>query len=284
MARQFGRDLQCHRNVANAHVMPGWPMPRAVQALRKDEQRVLMQWLARRGPFWDDDREHSADDWLECNGKIVTDTAVGEAAYCLLTGIERGLVSIIPSSWLKSPVAVIWRDNGQRRHVDVCNYWDAAALKAALAAAPVPIKSWDDLATEARMRCPDLTFADSSFNPLEGVPFGKGAADRLLQRLAVLQNLKRCFNERGERTPEGHQLYEMHFTGRKSWFSDSSDAEKTYFESKLTFPHPETSSESLFCSWHGKVKTPQLRIHYFWTMRVSDPAYVVYVGPKITKR
>lgn len=282
--RQFGRELYCHRNVCNAQVMPGWTMPRAVQALRKEEQRVLMQWLTRHGPFWDDDREHSAGDWLECEGEIVTDSAVGEAAYCLLSGIERGLVSMRPSAWLRSPLNVVWRDNGHSRNAAVRNYWDADVLKAALAIAPVPIESWTDLASEALMRCPNLMFADNAFDPLGGVPFGKGAADRLLQRLVVLHDLKGAFNQRGERTSEGHQIYEMHFTGRKSWFSDSSAAEKTDFEEKLTFPHPAKPGEFLFCTWHGKVKTPQLRIHYSWTMRANDPAYVVYVGQKITRR
>ena len=64
IARRFGRDVQCNRSVANALVMPGWKMPRAVQALRKDEQRVLMQWLTRHGPFWEDDRQHPGSEWF----------------------------------------------------------------------------------------------------------------------------------------------------------------------------------------------------------------------------
>ena len=283
-ARQFGKDVQCHRNVANAQVMPGWKMPRAVQALRKDEQRVLMEWLTRLGPFWEDDRRHPGGDWLECNNKIVTDTAVGEAAYCLQNGIDRSLVSMSPSSWLASSLSVVWRDNGHSRRVDVANYLDADSVQAALAAAPVPIQSWDDLAAKTRMRFPDLTFANDSFDPLHGVPFSKGTADRLLLRLSVLRNLKICFNERGERTPEGHDIYQQHFTGDKAWFSDSSDTEKARFKSDLTFRHPTNAGESLFCTWHGKVKTPQLRIHFSWPIRANESLYVVYVGPKITKR
>ena len=283
-ARRFGRDLQCHRNLANACVMPDWTMPRAVQALGRDKQRAVMQWLTRHGPFWEDDRRHPAGDWLECNGELVTDTGIGEAAYCLSSGISRSLVSMDPSSWLISPLSVVWRDNGRQRHVDVRNYWDADLLETALAAAPVPIGSWDELAAAAGMRFPDLTFANDSFDPLFREPFAKGAADRLLLRLAVLHNMKRCFNERGERTPAGHEIYQMHFTGCKGWFSDSSDTEKADFESEMTFPHPTRIGETLFCTWHGKVKSPQLRIHFSWPIRANEPLYVVYIGRKITKR
>ena len=283
IARRFGRDVQCNRSVANALVMPGWKMPRAVQALRKDEQRVLMQWLTRHGPFWEDDRQHPGSEWLECNGELVTDTAVGEAAYCLLRGIDRSLVSMKPSLWLRSPLSVDLR-NGQTRRVDVLNYSDSDAVKSALAVAPVPMQSWNDLAAAARRRFPGLTFGKDSFDPLHGSPFSKGTADRLLLRLAVLHELKNCFSERGQRTPEGHEIYQTYFTGDKGWFSDSSDTEKARFKSDLTFPHPTNTGEPLFCTWHGKVKTPQLRIHFSWPIRYNQPLYVVYIGPKITKR
>ena len=260
-------------------------MPQAVQALSSDKCRALMQWLTRRGPFWEDVRQHSGEnDLLEYNGEFVTDTAIGEAAYCLIHGIGRGLVSLEPSSWLISPLSVNWHDNGHVRTVEVLNYWDQDRVEAALESAPVPLGAWKDLEAVARMRCPNLTFAKDSFDPLNGHPFGKGAAEHLLLRLNVLHVMKNCFNERGERTPEGHALYQQHFTGDKAWFSDSSDTEKVQFESDLTFVHPTKAGERLFCTWHGKVKTPQLRIHFSWPIRASEPLYIVYVGPKITKR
>jgi hypothetical protein len=79
-------------------------------------------------------------------------------------------------------------------------------------------------------------------------------------------------------------LYAAHFVGEKAWLTDSSDAEKRQFRSELTFPNPEKSGQHLFCSWHGKVKTPQLRIHFSWPIAANTPLYIVYVGPKITKR
>ena len=51
----------------------------------------------------------------------------------------------------------------------------------------------------------------------------------------------------------------------------------------MTFKHPTDASKTLFCPWHGKVQTPQLRVHFSWPVRADEPLYIVYVGPKITK-
>ena len=284
MARQFGRELQCHRNVANAQVTRDLTMPQIANALGRDRCRVLMQWLTQRGPFWEDFQQHTGDDYLECNGEIVTETAVGEAAYCRFSGIDRSLVSMDPSRWLASPLTVDWRENGQVRSVGILNYWDADAVKIALENCPATLESWNDLESVARSRCQELTFSKDSFEPLNGVPFAKGAAEQLLSRLTVLHDFKNCFDERGERTPRCQEIFQKHFTGDEAWFSDASPTEKAEFRTALTFHHPTNSRASLFCTWHGKVRTQYLRIHFSWPVRASEPLYVVYIGPKITKR
>ncbi len=283
-ARRFGIQLQCHRNIGNAKVTPELTMPEVAHSLGKDKCRVLMQWLTQRGPFWEDAREHSCNDWLECNGEIVTDYAIGEAAYCLFQGIECSLVSMDPSRWLTSSLTVVWRENDRSCSITIPNYWDADTVKTVIEDRPVTLESWKGLESTAQSRCPDLTFSKDSFKPLDGLPFSRGTAEGLLFRLAVLNNLKNCFDEQGMFTPEGHQLYQKHFTGDKAWFSDSSDTEKVKFKADLTFRHPTNDGEFLLCTWHGKVKTPQLRVHFSWPIQANEPLYVVYVGPKITKR
>ena len=285
--RRFGRELYCHRGLVNSHVTQGTTMPQAVQELDRNSRRALMQWLTRHGPFWEDAREHGEDDYLDCfryEVRIVTDTAVGEAAFCTLHEIQRGLVSLIPSSWEFSPVPVEFHEDDGVRTIEVLNYWDADELEAHLVDEDPPLRSWRELDAAARSRCEDLTFSPDSFEPLHGHPFHEGAADRVLVRLIVLQGIKNCFDDRGERTSEGHRLYQKHFTGAKAWFSDSSTSEKRDFEEELTFRNPSVRGDSLVCTWHGKVKWPELRIHFSWPVRAAEPLYVVYVGPKITKR
>lgn len=260
-------------------------MQGAVAALPRDEQRAVMAWLCQHGPFWDDDRQHNSGDWYDCAGEIVTDTAVGEAAHCRFHGIERGLVSFQPSNFVYDPVTVervVTDDN--RARVDVRNYWEPAAVERCLAAAPPALGSWSELGKLSVSRFDGLRFAVNAFAPLGSQPFQQGVAERILARLEVLNRLTQCFDQNGSRTEDGHALYQQHFTGDKSWFSDSSDTEKADFEKKLTFPHPDIPGQSLFCSWHGKVKSPQYRIHFSWPVTAASPVYVVHIGPKMTKQ
>jgi hypothetical protein len=157
-------------------------------------------------------------------------------------------------------------------------------MKPILEAAPAAIASWEDLARIASERCSDLTFSPDCFDHLHGHPFAPGAAQRVVVLLDTLDRLRRCVDENGRRTADGQRLYQEHFTGDKAWFTDSSDTEKSVFESKLTFRHPTVGGRSLFCSWHGKVKNHQLRIHFTWPVGAREPLYVVYVGPKLIKR
>lgn len=290
IASRFGCDVHCHRDMANALVMPDITMPQAIQKLTFNEQRSLRSWFSRTGPFWEDARTHSPDDYLEFNGNVVTNTAVGEAAWCRLNGIDRDLISLDPSNWLISPLSVEGQTvNNILRTVDVVNHWDSVALETVLKTKPVPLSTWSHLAKVTVARCPLLSFAGDAFSPLDGHPFTSSAAQRLLSILGTLNRFKSCFDANGQRTTEGHEIYQDYFTGVKAGgghgatFSDSSDSEKVDFLKKLTFKHPRDASKSLFCTWHGKVQTPQLRVHFSWPVRADEPLYVVYIGPKLTK-
>jgi len=284
--RRAGWELFCHREMVHAQVTPELTMPQVIQYMRHEKRIAWMQWLTRLGPYWSDERKHGDDDWLELeDGTIVTDGAIGEAAFCRLHGLDRDTVSIVPSDWEHNPVQVTWRKgDGEQRTVDVPNHWSADSVDATLKTLPSPFDSWESLSEYCKRACERLTFADNAFETLKGHRYVHGAADRILIRLQLLNTMCGCFDEDGNRTAEGHRLYTDHFTGDKAWFSDSSDTEKNDFKSELTFPHPEKDGEYLFCPWHGKVKTPQLRIHFSWPIANKTPLYIVYVGPKITKQ
>ena len=119
-AKRYGREVHCNRLFTTRDVTPGVTIHQAVSRLPEAQRRSVMSWLASRGPFWDDIRLHRPNDYLECRGEIVTDSAVGEAAHRRLYGIDCGLISVTPSDWDYSPVTVISRredeakDNGVR--------------------------------------------------------------------------------------------------------------------------------------------------------------------------
>lgn len=284
VAKRYGREVYCHRNMASVQIMPNVYMQQAIQGLPIDDRRAVMQWLTRRGPFWEDERLHGEDDWLECRGDVVTDTAVGEAAYRCFNRTETSLVSLIPSSWDFSPALVEWhKSNEELERVEVVNYRNSNTLETALRAAPLQITSWEMLATVSKDRCTELTFSLDCFKPLKGYPFALHAAQSVLSRLETLDRLKVCFNEKGECTAEGHEIYQKHFAGSRAWFSDSSDPEKRDCKNDMTFLLNDGTS--LFCPWHGKVNYHiPLRIHFSWPVTAVDPLHIVYVGPKLTLR
>lgn len=283
LARQFGIGLYCTRELFNTPVTPELTFATATGRLNRDESRAVMQWVMQQGPFWDDDRRHDRGDWFECRGEIVTDLGLGEAAYRLAHKISCSVLSVVPSEWTTTPLVVDWIEGHHTTNIDVRNDWEVASLRDWLSSAPASLKSWSELEAAAQQRCPNLTFSVDSFQPLSGVPFNRGAAEHLLSRLTILDEMKNSIDPAGRRTDRGHEIYQKHFTGDKAWFSDSSDTEKARFQSDLLFPHPAESGALLFCTWHGKVKTPQLRFHFTWPISPKDPLYVVYVGPKITK-
>ena len=283
LAGSFGRELHSHHNIVNSKITPTSSLHDALQSFPQNEKRSILQWLTRLGPFWEDAAEHGPDQWMDCEDEIVTDTAVGEAAYCQFVGISRGLVSFIPSRWELSPVNV--RVMSDIVHeVSVRNYWQAPELEAALREAEPPISSWAHLEAASRTTFRRLTFSADSFRYLDGQPFVPGAAARILIRLGVLDQLMGSVDASGQRTAHGNQLYQNHFTGDRAWFSDSSDSEKREFERELTFPNPQPTGRSLFCTWHGKINHPPFRIHFAWPESPGAPLYVVYVGLKITRR
>lgn len=285
IAARFGRSVYCHRNVANARVTNELTMPQALGAFTLNETRALMSWLTRQGPFWEDVRIHDSDQYLHRDEEIVTDTAVGEAAYCTLNGLDKRLVSFTPSGWEDSPIAVKWvPEDGIAKQIDIENYVEANGLERVLANAPDPINSWRRLEEIAIARFSNLHFADFAFDSLKGYPFAEGAAQRISVLLNTLNRLKACFDEHGNRTPEGHEIYQDQFTGDKARFSDSSDTEKRIYQDTLTFPHPEKDGDFLFCPMHGKEKSNQLRVHFSSPITLAEPLYVVYIGPKLTKR
>ena len=235
VAQHFALDIYCHRGFLNAKPMPGVSMQQAIGSLSdRNTRRATMVWLTCAGPFWDDVhvRQHDVNDWLECRGKIVTDSAIGEAGFRTLHGVNCGLVSVSPSAWNFAAVKMIWCRGSQEldnQSAALENWWDPEELENGLRNTAPLIRSWRDLYESSTSRFQDLTFAENCFMPLKGIPFARSASDRFFQLLSILDQFARAFNVHGTRTPEGHQIYRDYFTGDNALFSDSSDSEKHKF-------------------------------------------------------
>lgn len=289
IAKSYGRDIFCHQSIYAQEPISGISMQPAIGRLNDfNQRRAVMGWLTR-GPFWDEEREHHPDEWFECLDDIVTDSAIAEATFRSIKGVETNVVSFSPSKWLTTPIFVAWhrddQENEGKTH-SIENYWTAEALENALKKSPLPICSWKELHMESKKRYTKLSFSEDCFNPLKGVPFAKNSAERVLTLLGILHRLTISHDAHGKRNKEGHEIYQEYFTnkGKSGLFSDSSDTEKQRFRDELTFSHPHDPTASLFCPMHGKIPHLNLRLHFSWPIRPDRPAHIVYIGPKITKR
>ena len=287
LAKRFDRDVHCHSAILTRDVLRGVSLQKVVGALPRDRQRAVMWWLTRGGPFWWRDRRHGGDDYLESQGDLVTESAIAEAAFRTLHDAECGLMSFSPSDWNQSPISVIWRREAEGfddESVAVENFWTVDNLEERLGHAMAPIQSWIQLRQVSERGFPRLTFGEDCFSALRALPFRRSAATRILELLRILDRFAEAFHADGGRSREGHRIYRDHFTGDNALFSDSSPTEKREFGLKLRFPHPDEPDEVLSCTWHGKVRTMTLRMHFSWPVRYGRPVYVMYIGQKITRR
>lgn len=245
-------------------------------------KQIVMSWISKEGPFWDDDsREHTSDDYLEYEGEpIFTDSSLGEAAFRIMKGKKCYSISFWPSNFEFTPIHA-WYKNNETHQVKIPNFWDFSTLQPYLKTQQAPPQSWPNLLTRFKTDFPHLTFLDSLMYGLEGVPFNSVIADSALKLLSILNELKVCFDEQGNRTERGHEIIQSFFHGDNALFSDESNSNKVAFGKELTFKNP--NGEPLFCPYHGKIRHGVFRIHFSWPIRHKELLYIAYIGPKITK-
>ena len=287
-AGKFDFAVHCSRRFLEIEPVPGVSMHEALNRLSRDQKKSAMIWLTRGGPFLEDFRRHDSNEYFECNDEVVTDSVVGEAAFRKLNGLDSGLISAETEDWDYHPVIVIWRRASEELDdptVELSNWRNIESLESALQGLASPVQSWNDLKLKSITRFERLSFAEDSFDFLiNGTPFVYSAANRMLALFAILDQFAGEFYDDGVRTPEGHKLYQDYFTGDRARFSDSSETEKRNFRRELTFSHPADRNTRQLFTWHGKVNHPVMRFHFSWPVRHGEPVYVVYVGPKLTKR
>lgn len=267
--RRAGRDLYCHRNLASANVTAEHAMPQAIQGMELSKRQAWIQWLTKGGPFWAEKRQHSENEWLEVeDGKIVTDSGVGESAFCLINDLPRAAVTFDPSVWMRNPIVVTWRKNEQEQMaVDVTNHWALESVEQMLKTLPPPFDSWESLERHLRNTCDQLILADD-FMRLNGYPYVKSVGEWIYILMGVLNKLSDGIDDDGNRTDEANELYGVYFKGEAPYFTDESTQNKNNFCQQMTFDDPNGAGKTVFCPWHGKVNSPSnfppVRIHFKW--------------------
>lgn len=278
--------LFCSRTLHTRPVTANLNVREAVTSLPNQiPVSLVLAWLTKNGPFWEDTRAPNEDDYFEHGGQDVTNFGLGEAARRLLVGLQASSFSFAKGGFDYSPINI---QHGLSESplgtVSVPNLWDANKLhQHELATAPAPA-NWLQMREQAQDRFDKLILSPYSIDRLQREPFSQYVVDRVFVLLDVLQKFMDYRLEDGRYSEENHGLIAHHFSGTKAWFTDESETNKRAFREEMSFPDPEHDGDKVFCSWHGKIKTPQYRIHFEWPVEARcKKLRVFYIGPKITK-
>ncbi|MCY4331630.1 MAG: hypothetical protein OXC96_03815 [Cyanobacteria bacterium MAG CAR1_bin_15] len=295
-AKDLQCEVYCNSRLLNAtYPIPGMSMQEAIGQLNKEMQRAIMTWWTKSLVTNHEGNQNLKKviiDQVRVNTPL-TETMIGRAVLEELESRKCGLVSMINSDWEFSPVKVkveFHHNNISKiQCVEILNWWSPEKLRNRLLEDILSsINSWNDFQEALRkyLHSERLKFSEKCFKSLSDskVNFHKSSANSLLNLLHILEQLAGAFDANGRRTDESHKIYQDYFTGDNALFSDSSDREKQHFKRNLTFPHPEHPGQEIFCPYHGKERHLTLRLHFSWPIQPGKPVYVVYIGPKLTKR
>jgi len=276
-----GLHLNVCRSVRSRNVTPSETFYDVMGAMPREIRTRLLLWLDREGPYWDDERRHSDGEYFESREELVTDTGAAEAAVLQADGGATWLFSINPSNFLANPLEVRWRERPEGDlTLDIPNGWTQEHAAECASSFARPLANWSELLDWAARECPHLALSPEIPEQLP-IQFFPNVANRSQVLLGALNEMV------GHLKSGNNQAFNQM---RSDWmqvergFSPSSDPELKKFSKELTFRNPRTGRQVL-CSWHGKIQTPQFRIHFEWPLPEGDEKlFVAYIGPKITKR
>ncbi|SEH09076.1 hypothetical protein [Candidatus Venteria ishoeyi] len=287
----FKEQLFCSRQLGQHLITEKYNLQKTVlQNPNPLFKRQVLEWISKSGPFWDDTREQNENDYFTFQNEAVTEQGLGEASRRTLAGLDTGVFSFIGSrfGFTSTPLSVQhgWREPElDFGIIEISNFWDIQRLKQAIEDEKPEPQSWVEVMAEACSRFNGLIFSPDIKRILQPSPFSRCVSQRIFELLGVLQCLVEESSTQGQLSDKGIELCNQHFVGKKAWFSGSSESEKHNFEHVLTFSDPANNMQKLFCPWHGKIKTPQFRIHFEWPRPSGQREIkVVYIGPKLTKK
>lgn len=276
--------LFCSRTLHTRLVTPNLSFREAVKSAPKNVVQLVLAWLTKNGPFWEDLRTSNEDDYFEYEGEDVTDLGLGEAARRKILGLDANCFSFANGGFDHSPIKI---QHGLSEspfgHIPVPNIWDISTLhQRVLSSAPTPT-NWIQMLELAQSRFDKLFLHSNIIDALKKETFSHYVVERIFVLLGVLQEFMDCRHDDGSYSDRNHELIAQHFSGKKAWFTDESETNIQNFSADMSFPDPENEGKKVLCSWHGKIKTPQYRIHFEWPVDQREKLRIFYIGPKITK-
>lgn len=276
------KHIYCNRDLINYKFSNDEKALNYIMRFERTDKVDVLMWLTKTGPFWDDNQLHSPNDSYLHLSEKVSGSSLAEAAAWVYCEEERHIFSLKSENFNDGRINITWENEGENLDFSIINHTSFETLVQKTSPSVKDIESWNQLEKMARSEYKNLEFTKECFIPLNKLPFYKAASSSIMAKLNVLNILKGSFDPSGKFNPQGQELYQQHFTGDKSWFSDSSDGERKDFKNEMTFKLNDEGTR--LCAWHGKVKTPQIRIHFSDPIEKNNPLYIAYIGEKITKK
>lgn len=253
----------------------------------REERGIILAWMTKNGPFLEDDRYEEEHDYFEFEGSDVTDQGLGEAARRIGASQLATVFSFIGGAinFERTPLSV---QHGLAespiKFLAVPNVWDSQSLlEGAQGSLPDPT-SWETMVEYANLTFDRVLVSDAILTQLSGTTFYPAVSRRVIELLRILQNYMEGRRQDGTAGQRSNEIHQQFFTGERARFTDESSNNKNEFRHEMTFKDPEDQSRTIFCPWHGKIQTPQFRIHFEWPVPPNQTRLkVMYVGPKITK-
>lgn len=285
----FRHGLLCCRSFGDLSLSSGEKFSRAIgQYHDRNKKALILNWISKSGPFWDDSREHIVDDYFEFYGNDVTDCGLGECARLRLNDKPVESLSVFEKINVKFNITPLLIQHGLPEDIlgqlSVDNVWEYEQLNNSIDNAIPRPENWSEAVEYLTDRFKKLQFSDQIIKQLSSQPFNYYVVERLIELLGVLQLYIESRDDDGEYTEQTKELLANHFNGSKAWFTDESISNIRDFKQQLTFNDSDGSSNKIFAPFHGKIKTPQFRVHFPWPIKAEDIYIkILYIGPKITK-
>ena len=278
--------LYCAGDIGRTQVKPGLDIAAVASRMPRDRRSLLLNWVNRMGPFIESDKQVVDDDLFHFEDIEVTDLGLGEAARRILAARPAAVCSVIEDSatsrFAASPLRVLQGFLTEPlTHLDVPNFRARCELEAALQGKPADPKTWSELLEHCRNRYDRLLIGEHCDATLRPRPYTPSVGNSIIGLLDILQRMMVEMAENGSLTPEGRELLQQHFRGRRALFSGESRTRRQADPGRFIFPDPSGDGE-LECMWHGKISTQFYRLHFEWP--VPPPSRylkVCYIGPHL---
>ncbi|WP_299774671.1 hypothetical protein [uncultured Pseudoteredinibacter sp.] len=281
----LNKNVLCPRQLGSVEVFEGLTFSHVVLNLVSRNLRAqILSWVNKNGPFWSDNRVDNPDDYFEYGSLDVTDQGLGECARREIAELDVTSFSF-DGDYSKSPLVIRHGlEEASLGHYDIENIWGIDSLVvAAKESLPKP-RNWDEAIDRVKEQCPHIKLSGLVNEQMSPVPFSIGNFESICERFRILREYLDSRDASGNHTEATNVILRNFFQGDKAWFSGSSADECRTFSEKLSFIDLYDGEKKLF-PFHGKIKTPQLRIHFEWPVPADrSEIQVVYIGPKITKR